>query len=124
MSLLDLYNNWNFRSVNPLPSSKNPKEQSEGKVAVDFLPNTYQTEVRNTPRNKPVVPSTGDDTTNGTFKPTTAFRYYSTLVSGPLKSFKSKLVHMYNAQGTNEQKYITSNSVKNTPGALYSSNNQ
>ncbi len=124
MSLLDLYNNWNFRNVSPLPSTKNPKEQSEGKVAVDFLPNTYQTEVRNTPRNQPVVPSTGDDTTNGTFKPTTAFRYYSTLVNGPLKSFKSKLVHMYNAQGTNEQKYITSNSVKNTPGALYSSNNQ
>lgn len=124
MSLIDLYNNWTFRSVNPLPASKNPKEQSEGKVAVDFLPNTYQTEVRNTPRNQPVIPSAGDDTTNGTFNTTTAFRYYSTLVNSPLKSFKSKLVHLYNAQGTDAQKYITSNSIRNTPGALYSNNNQ
>lgn len=122
MSLLDLYNDWKFRPVAGLPQSATPPEQSQGNVAVDFLPNTYQTEVRNSSKNVPVMPATGDDATNGTFKPDTSFRYYSTLVSGPLKSFKSRIIHLYNAQGTDREKYITSDSIRTTPGALYNNN--
>jgi hypothetical protein len=123
MGLKELYESWTFKSVTPLSTSQNAREQSKGNVAVDFLPNTYQAEVRNTARNQPVLPSSGDDTTNGTFKPSTAFKYYSTLVSGPLKSFKSRVVHLYNAQGTNKNdRYVSSDKVRNTPGALYSTN--
>lgn len=123
MSLLDLYNSWNFKSANTAGANKTPREVTEGKVAVDFLPNTYQTEVRNrTPQNKVVIQATADDATNGTFSTTSAFKYYSTLFNSPLKTFKSKIVHLYNAQGTDAAKYATSNQVKNTPGALYSTN--
>ena len=123
MSLLDLYNSWNFKSANTAGANKTPREVTEGKVAVDFLPNTYQTEVRNrTPHDKVVTQATGDDATNGTFSTVSAFKYYSTLFNSPLKTFKSKIVHLYNAQGTDATKYATSNQVKNTPGALYSTN--
>ena len=123
MSLLDLYNSWNFKSANTAGANKTPREVTEGKVAVDFLPNVYQTEVRNrTPRDKVVTQATADDTTNGTFSTTSAFKYYSALFNSPLKTFKSRVVHLYNAQGKDSDKYVTSNQVKNTPGALYSTN--
>jgi hypothetical protein len=123
MSLLDLYNSWNFKNGNTLGTNKTPKEQTEGKVAVDFLPNTYQAEVKNRdPHNKTVTQASADDATNGTFNTTTAFKYYSTLVNSPLKTFKSKVVHLYNAQGTDSTKYATSNQIRNTPGALYNTN--
>lgn len=122
MALKDIYESWNFKPI-VAGTGKTPREQSEGKVAVDYLPNTYQTEVRNrTPGDKVVIQSTDDDATKGTFNTTSAFKYYSTLFTSPLKTFKSKVVHLYNAQGTDTSKYITSNKVKDTPGALYSTN--
>ena len=122
MALKDIYESWAFRPIAGA-QNKNVRDQAEGKLAVDFLPNTYQTEVRNrTPGNKVVSQATGDDTTNGTFNTTSAFKYYSTLISSPLKTFKSKVVHLYNAQGTDNAKYATSNQVRNTPGALYNTN--
>jgi hypothetical protein len=123
MALKDIYESWAFKPILGVGASDTPVKQSEGRVAVDYLPNTYQTEVRNrTPGNKVVTQATGDDTTNGTFNTTSAFKYYSTLYSSPLKTFKSKVVHLYNAQGTDASKYATSNEIRNTPGALYSTN--
>lgn len=124
MSLKDLYNNWNFKAANTLGANKTPREQTEGKIAVDFLPNSYQTEVRNRiPGDKVVVQATADDDTKGTFNKTSAFKYYSTLFNSPLRTFKSKLVHIYNAQGTGKNsKYSTSDNIRNTPGALYNTN--
>lgn len=123
MSLKDLYQNWNFRPLAGVGNGDDPVKQSEGKVAVDYLPNTYQKEVKNrTPNDKVVLQATGDDATKGTFNTTSAFKYYSTLFSSPLKTFKSKIVHLYNAQGNASEKYITSNKVKDTPGALYNTN--
>lgn len=121
MGLKETYDKWAFRPIMG-GTNKTPRDQAEGTVAVDFLPNDYQTEVRNrTKGDKTVVQATGDDATNGTFKNATAFKYYSTLVS-EYGTYKSKLVHIYNAQGTDNQKYVTSNVVMNTPGALYSTN--
>jgi len=82
-----------------------------------------QTEVRNrTPGDKVVNQATADDATNGTFSTTSAFKHYSTLYSSPLKTFKSKVVHLYNAQGNDNTQYVTSAEVRNTQGALYSTN--
>jgi hypothetical protein len=123
MGLEELYKRWVFKNGNKLGATNTPREQSEGKVAVDFLPNTYQTEIRNrTPDDKVVTQATADDDTTGMFNKTTAFQYYSTIFNSPLKRFKSRVVHLYNAQGTTEEKYITSTKVKNTPGALYINN--
>ena len=122
MGLKEIYDSWQFRPIMG-GANKTPKEQKDGKVSVDFLPNTYQTEVRNrTPGDKVVSQATADDATNGTFSTNSAFKYYSTLFNSPLKTFKSKVVHLYNAQGNDTSKYATSNEVKNTPGALYSTN--
>lgn len=122
MALIDIYENWTFRPIMP-GTGNTPRDQSTGTVAVDFLPNTYQTEVRNrTPGDKTVTQATGESDTAGTFHTTTAFKYYSTLYSGPLKTYKARQVHLYNAQGTDAQKYATSDAVRNTPGALYINN--
>jgi len=122
MGLKEMYESWEFKPT-MAGANNTPQKQTEGDVAVDFLPNTYQTEVRNrTPGDKVVTQATVDDTTTGTFSTTSAFRYYTTLFSSPLKTFKSKVVHLYNAQGTDSSKYITSDAIKNTPGALYSTN--
>lgn len=122
MALKDIYESWTFRPIVG-GTNKTPRDQSSGTVSVDFLPNTYQTEVKNrAPGDKVVTQAVTDDTTNGTFSTTTAFRYYSTLFNSPLKTFKSRVVHLYNAQGTDASKYVTSNDVKDTPGALYISN--
>jgi hypothetical protein len=120
MSLLDLYNSWSFRAGNTL-GNKTPVDQSQGKIAVDFLPNTYQTEVRNrVPGDKAVLQATGDDNTFGTFNTTSAFKRYTTLFNDTsLRVFKGKEVHKYNAQGPTTAKYITSNNIVNTPGAQY-----
>lgn len=123
MSLKDLYQSWKFRPIAGVGNGDNPVKQSEGKVAVDYLPNTYQTEIKNrTPNDTIVLQATVDDATKGTFDTTSAFKYYSTLFGSPLKTFKSKVVHLYNAQGPDTEKYITSTKVVNTPGALYSTN--
>lgn len=124
MRLEDIYRTWTFKPIAGVGASDTPVKQAEGRVAVDFLPNTYQTEVRNrTPNNKVVVQATRDDATNGTFRTTTAFNYYTTLYNNnSLRNFKSKVVHLYNAQGTTNEKYITSNVIRNTPGALYNTN--
>ena len=117
MSLLDLYNSWNFKSANTAGANKTPREVTEGKVAVDFLPNTYQTEVRNrTPQNKVVTQATADNATVGEFN-TAALGYYSTLVNSPLKAYKSRVIHKYNS-ATNKT-FLDSTQIKNTPGALY-----
>lgn len=122
MGLKELYETWTFKAGNTL-GNKNPRDQKDGILAVDYLPNTYQTEVKNrTPNDTVVTQATADDSTNGTFNTTSAFKYYSTLFASPLKTFKSKVVHLYNAQGTDTAKYATSNEIKNTPGALYSTN--
>lgn len=123
MALKDIYESWAFKPILGVGANDTPVKQSEGRVAVDYLPNTYQTEVRNrSPRDTVVTQATTDDATNGTFNTTTAFKYYSTLFNSPLKTFKSKVVHLYNAQGGDTAKYSTSNEIKNTPGALYSTN--
>ena len=123
MALKDIYEQWAFRPIAGVGANQTPVKQSEGDVSVDFLPNTYQTEVRNrTPGDKVVTQAAGDDVTDGTFNTTSAFKYYTSLFNSPLKTFKSRVVHLYNAQGTDANKYITSNEVKNTPGALYSNN--
>lgn len=123
MALKDIYENWSFKPILGVGANDTPVKQSEGRVAVDYLPNTYQTEVKNrAPRDTVVTQATADDATNGTFNTTSAFKYYSTLFNSPLKTFKSKVVHLYNAQGTDTAKYATSNEIKNTPGALYSTN--
>lgn len=123
MGLKELYEGWAFRPLKDVNQDGTPKKQSEGKFSVDFLPNTYQTEIRNrTPGDKIVTQAATDDATNGTFNTTTAFKYYSTLFGGPLRTFKSKIVHLYDAQGAEEAKYVTSNSIRNTPGALYNTN--
>lgn len=123
MALKDIYEKWAFRPLAGVGAGDTPIKQSEGKVKVDFLPNTYQTEVRNrAPGDKVVNQATADDATNGTFNSTSAFKYYSTLVNSPLKTFKSRVVHKYNAQGVDTTQYVTSNEVRNTQGALYSTN--
>lgn len=123
MALKDIYESWTFKPLTGIGANQTPVKQSEGKVAVDYLPNTYQTEVRNrTPQNTVVVQATEDDDTKGMFNKTSAFKYYTSLFNSPLKTFKSKVVHLYNAQGTDATKYVTSNNVRNTPGALYNTN--
>lgn len=123
MALKDLYESWAFKPLAGVGSADNPRTQSEGKVKVDFLPNTYQTEVRNrTPGDKVVTQATGDDTTAGTFNKDSALKYYSTLYNSPLKTFKGRVVQQYNAQGTDTNKYVSSAEVRNTQGALYSTN--
>lgn len=122
MGLKELYEGWNFRPIMN-GADNNPREQKEGNVAVDFLPNTYQAEIRNrTPGDTVVVQATADNATNGMFNPVSAFQYYTTLFNSPLKTYKSQIVHQYNAQGTAEQKFTTSNQWKNEPGVLYSTN--
>lgn len=123
MGLLETYQEWNFKPITP-GASKTPRDQSDGKVAVDYLPNTYQKQIENRrPTDTVVIQASGDDATNGSFNTTTAFLYYSSLINGPLKNYKSRLVHKYNAQGTSDNdKYATSNEIRNTPGALYTTN--
>jgi hypothetical protein len=123
MTLKELYETWTFKAGNKLGANKTPREQSEGDVAVDFLPNTYQTEVRNrTPGDKVVLQDSNPNGTNGTFNTESAFKYYSTLYNSPLTLFKSRPVHIYNAQGTDKNKFITSDKYRNSPGALYTNN--
>lgn len=123
MGLKETYESWAFRPLKDVNSDGTPRNQSEGKFSVDFLPNTYQKEVRNrTPGDKTVTQAATDDATYGTFNTTSAFKYYSTLFKGPLRSFRSKIVHLYDAQGNDNSKYVTSNDIRNTPGALYNTN--
>jgi len=122
MGLKEIYESWNFRPVMN-GANKTPRDQKDGKIAVDFLPNTYQTEVRNrAPGDVVVSQATEDDATKGSFNQQ-ALKYYSTLIASPLKTFKSKVVHKYNAQGTSDvAKYTTTSEIKDTPGALYNTN--
>ena len=117
MALKDIYENWAFRPIAGAGAHDTPVKQSEGKVSVDFLPNTYQEEVVNrTPGDKVVTQATEDNATAGLFKQE-ALGYYSTLINSPLKTYKSKVVHKFNS--STNQKYLDSTQVRNTPGALY-----
>jgi len=122
MGLKEKYDAWQFRPI-LAGDNKTPRNQKDGTVAVDFLPNTYQTGVANrTPGDKTVTQATDDDKTNGEFTPT-AFSRYTTLFQSSARVFKSKIVHAYNAQGTNDNdKYTTSTGIKEAPGTLYINN--
>lgn len=117
-----MYDAWQFRPI-MAGDGNNPRNQKEGAVAVDFLPNNYQTGVVNRPiGDKTVIQATADDATTGRFTPQ-AFNRYTTLFQSNFRVFKSKIVHTYNAQGTNDNdKYTTSTGIKNSPGALYINN--
>ena len=129
MGLKETYESWAFKAGNKY-GTKTPRDQKDGNLAVDFLLNTYQTEVRNrTPGDKTVTQATADNATLGTFNVTAgpgkleAFKQYTRFTTNTrLTTYKSKLVHVYNAQGTPEQKFTTSNAWKNQPGVLYSTN--
>jgi hypothetical protein len=117
MGLKELYETWQFR---PIMNGANntPPKQSEGEVAVDYLPNEYQAEIRNrTPGDKVVVQATDDDDTKGMFNKESAFKYYSTLITQ--YGTKSQI---YKAQAGDTNKFVNSNSWKNSPGVLYSTN--
>jgi len=121
MSLKDLYENWPFKTGNQL-GNKTPRDQAEGKIAVNFLQDNYQGGIKNrTPGDKVVTQATTDDATVGNFS-SAAFSNYSRLFMSPIRTFKSKVVHLYNAQGTDAAKYVTSDKIKKTPGALYNTN--
>lgn len=141
MSLLDLYNSWTFKTptvVNTQNTQKTPRDaatvnSSSPGVGVDFLPDTYQAEIRNRGYRDTTIQLDTDPTkTKGTFNTTTAFGLYSTFLSktatrnyynNSLTTAGTKTIHLYNAQGTNvNDKYITSTVIKNTPGALYNTN--
>jgi hypothetical protein len=116
MSLKDIYEEWTFKPLRGVGAGDTPIKQSEGKVNVDFLPNTYQEEVVNRePGDKVVTQATEDNATVGMFNEG-ALGYYSTLVDSTLKTYKTKVVHKYNNTNTS---YLTSMEVRNTPGALY-----
>lgn len=119
MSLLDMYNNWKFKPLQGAGADATPTNQSAGKVAVDYLPNDYQKEVKNrTPGDKVVTQATADDTTVGAFNTTSAFKHYSTLIKNTtLTLWKNRTIHLYNAQGANY-----TDKIKDTPGALYTTN--
>lgn len=126
MGLKEIYEDWAFRPI-LTGEGKTPRDQTEGDVAVDFLPNDYQTEVTNrTPGDLTVTPATGDDTTSGQFKES-AFGMYSTFLdnSKTRKYYNKDLAspsHKYNGQGTEKDKFTTSDEWKNSPGVLYSTN--
>lgn len=127
MSLKDLYLNWTFRRptvINTTDGVATPREQASGTVAVDFMSNEYQTEIRNRPyKDTTVVQATTDDTTAGTFTNNALFRYSEKVKDTLLSIYKGRPVHKFNAQSTNpNDKYITSDNVANTPGAEYYNN--
>ena len=116
MGLKETYETWTFKPLKDTGNADTPPNQSEGKVNVDYLPNTYQSGLANrTPQDKVVTQATADDATNGAFN-STAFGYYSTLVDSPLKLFKSQEVHKYKINGN----YTTQ--FQNSEGVLYSTN--
>lgn len=122
MALKELYEGWAFKPLAGVGGSDTPIKQSEGKVAVNFLQDTYQPreedKVNRTPGDTVVSQATGDNETAGLFKQE-ALGYYSTLINSPLKAYKSRVVHKYNSNSN--KTYLDSTQVRNTPGALYSS---
>lgn len=120
MALKDIYENWTFRPIAGAGAHDTPIKQSEGKVAVNFLQDTYQPreqdEVNRTPGDTVVVQATEDNATAGLFKQE-ALGYYSTLINSPLKTYKSRVVHKYSSNAS--KTYLDSTKVRNTPGALY-----
>ena len=122
MALKDIYEKWTFKPLAGVGAGDTPIKQSEGRVDIDFLPNNYQTGVTNrTPGNKVVTQATEDNKTNGKFTDQ-ALGYYTRLYQSPARLFKSKVVHLYDAQGTDTSKYVSSAEIRNTQGALYSTN--
>lgn len=139
MSLIDLYNSWTFKTptvVNTQDTQKTPRDaatvnSSTPGVGVDFLPDTYQAEVRNRGyQDKTIQLDTDPTKTKGTFNTTTAFGMYSTFLSSnatrnyynnSLTTAGTKTIHLYNAQGSLPQdKYV--GVIQSTPGGLYSTN--
>lgn len=116
MGLKETYETWTFKPIAGAGNADTPRNQAEGKVKVDYLPNTYQDGLTNrAPQDKVVTQATADDATNGAFN-TAALGYYSTLVDSPLKLFKSQEVHKYKINGN----YTTQ--FQNSEGVLYSTN--
>lgn len=116
MGLKELYDDWTFRPI-IAGEGKTPREQTDGKVAVDFLPNTYQTQVTNrAPDDKTVVLATGDDETEGSFNET-ALTYYSTLLNT-----YSRVAQTYKAQKEVTNTFVGSTDWSGSPGVLYSTN--
>jgi hypothetical protein len=127
MSLKDLYLSWTFRTptaINTQDGVATPREQANGDVAVDFMSNEFQTEVRNRPfKNTTVTQATEDDKTAGTFTNNALFRYGEKVKDTLLTMYKGKNVHKFNAQGVNpNDKYITSDDIKDTKGIGYYNN--
>lgn len=131
MSLESLYNSWTFKplGVNTYQGSGTPVLQALGGIAVDFLPNTYQKEVRNrAPGDKIVLqseePGIGDAaSTKGTFAPKGLLFHKEQTNDVLLTRWRGKDLHKYNVQDTDPNKqYITSADIRNTPGALYLTN--
>jgi hypothetical protein len=136
MGLIELYNGWTFSTPNTL-GNKTPREQSSGSVAVDFLSNKYQTEVRNRTPGDKVVTHTNvapdEDSTgqgNSTFNAynltqtdtkKSGLKYYSTLTGNTaLIRWNGDLIQKYKAQTSNlNDKYSTSQSISDSPGVLY-----
>lgn len=141
MSLKELYENWAFTTptvVNTQNTKKSPREAatvndaSKG-VSVDFLPDTYQAEVRNRGYQNKIIELEADPTkTKGTFNTNTAFSMYSRFLNpsetrnyynNNLVRYNSSLIHKYDAQGKNvNDKFSTSNEYVNSPGVLYNTN--
>lgn len=118
MALKDLYESWAFKPLAGAGSADTPRTQSEGDVKVDFLQNTYTKNdtTNRTPGDTVVTQAVEDNTTAGEFN-SDALGYYSSLVSSPLKAYKSKVIHKYNSNSN--QKYLDSTQTRNSPGALY-----
>jgi hypothetical protein len=116
MGLKETYDTWTFKPLAGTGNADTPRNQSEGKVNVDYLPNTYQNGLTNrTPKDKVVTQATADNATNGKFN-SAALGYYSTLIDSPLKLFKSQEVHKYKI----DRNYTTQ--FENSKGVLYSTN--
>lgn len=125
MGLKELYDEWKFRPI-LAGEKKTPREQASGEVAVNFMDETYQTQVKNrTPNDKTVTPSTEEDKTSGTFTDA-AFKMYSTFLdkTKTRKYYNRDLAttHKYNGQGTDKERFTTSDAWKGSPGVLYSTN--
>lgn len=127
MSLKDLYEKWTFRhsrEVNTQGGVASPREQASGTVGVDFLPNEYQSEVRVRPAgDKTVSPSPDVATNTGTFTEAGLSHYATKVKNTLLTMYRGRQVHKFNpTSGRDEDKYLTSQSIKDTPGAKYFNN--
>tara|TARA_R110000868_G_scaffold304305_2_gene564813 strand:- start:421 stop:822 length:402 start_codon:yes stop_codon:yes gene_type:complete len=132
MGLKELYDDWAFKPI-MAGANKTPRDASEGLVAVNFLPNSYQVEVKNREiGDTSILLDTDPTKTKGSFRTDTAFGMYSKFLSSTatrdyynnsLTKAGTKTVHLYNAQGVNaNDKYSTSAGIAGSKGILYTTN--